>query len=218
MISNGVLPFEYLELLTVILPISQTEFKPNFSPTNFDDIQLNEPFADEAPVGSPTWAAAGAAATPQAIATAFITALGLTPTTVTPGNTTNDTSENEISTGGNLDQDIGQLFSPNKLPADVKERFIKAKSSNVMLTKTDRSAYLGTQPNIAVDPSGNTMRKVLYHMDGPHRLINRSGELFYFSKYDEKNSKTFMEAYAIFHVQHWFLLPSVHRAERSFFM
>jgi len=122
-------------LITIQISFNSWHFKPNFSPTNFDDIQLNEPFADEPPVGLPTPAVAGTGTTPQAIATAFITAMGLTPTTVTPGNTTTATDANTTPTGGNLDQDIGQLFSPNKLPADVKERFLKAKSSNVMLTK-----------------------------------------------------------------------------------
>ena len=177
--------------VTLQIAINLWHFKPEFNPSNFNDIQLGTPFATVLPMDSPTPAAAGNMTTPQAIAIALITALGITPAAVTPGNAT-DHSKHNTPTGGNLAQELGQLFSPTTLPVDTKERFTKAKFRDVMLTKTDQSAYVGTQPNIAADPSGNTMHKILYYMDGPHHLINCSGELFYFSKYDERNSKTFI--------------------------
>ena len=154
------------------------------------DFQLGEPFANAPAAMTPIPAQLGTATTPQqAITAALITALGLTPQQVTPSSTNN---ANDTPTGGALDQTAGQLFNPNSLPADVKARFTKAKSSDIILTKSDRSCFTSTQPNHLADPSGNTMRKTLHHMNGPHRLVNRSGELFYFSKFDEKNSKTFI--------------------------
>ena len=183
--------------ITLLICIDTWHFKPEFNPSNFMDFQLGEPFAIAPAAMTPVPAQPGATTTPQEaitatqVAIATITALGLTPQNVTPSST-NNANNTDTRTGGNFDQTTGQLFNPNSLPADVKARFAKAKASDVILTKSDRSCYTSTNPNHSVDPSGNTMRKTLHHMNGPYRLVNRSGELFYFSKFDEKNSKTFI--------------------------
>ena len=67
-----------------------------------------------------------------------------------------------------------------------KQRLEKGKQHDSYLTKQERCLFNSTIPNFIVDPAGNTMRIMFYFMDDPHQMITRSGDLFYFSKWDKK--------------------------------
>ena len=43
------------------------------------------------------------------------------------------------------------------------------------------------------------MRKMFHFMDDPHQMITRSGDLFYFSKWDEKKQKMFISSLQSLH-------------------
>ena len=88
--------------------------------------------------------------------------------------------------GGNQTQQIGNIINPALLPPEVQQQLQKGKQHNTYHTKQERCSFNSTTPNIIVDPAGNTMRKIFHFMDGPHQIITRSGDLFYFSKWDEK--------------------------------
>lgn len=94
----------------------------------------------------------------------------------------------DLSTGL-LNQTKAQSFKPDQLPEDVKERYLMGQSHDNILTKRQRTSFTSNTLNSTRDPSGNTMCSVCHHMDGPNRLILQSRDIFYFSKYDEKQSK-----------------------------
>ena len=60
------------------------------------------------------------------------------------------------------------------------------------MTHTSPSKKDVGSTNLIVNPAGNTMRKMFHFMDDPHWMITRSGDPFYFSRWDEKKQKMFI--------------------------
>ena len=88
--------------------------------------------------------------------------------------------------GGDPTQQTGNIINSELLPCEVQQRLEKGKKQDSYLTKQERCLFNSTIPNLIVDPARNTMRKMFYFMDDPHQMITRSGDLFYFSKWDKK--------------------------------
>ena len=166
--------------LRLSVNINRLHFKDDFNASNFADIGT-DPFPDvpSTPVTN-TPNNTAPPATPQDFAAAIIAA-------VSP----NTQGRNVNPTGGNQTQQTGNIINPASLPPDVRARLLLGEKHDVYLTKEQRGTFDSTTPDIT-DPAGNTMRKQYHFMDGPHRLITRSGDLFYFSKWDEKKQKMFI--------------------------
>ena len=54
------------------------------------------------------------------------------------------------------------------------------------MKSADMGSFEGIQANITMDPSGNTMRRVLVHQAHPTVYVTRSGDMFVFGPVDSK--------------------------------
>ena len=58
-------------------------------------------------------------------------------------------------------------FNISSLPPDVLARYELNKSPNSIMTSADMTTFEGAVPNLLVNPTGATMRQVLYHQASP---------------------------------------------------
>ena len=170
------------KFLQLAININGLHFKDNFRPNTFAEIST-DPFtaAPTTPV-APTNPNLGTPVTLMDLANMIAQ--------VSPNTTNNNNRTSPL--GGNQTQQTGHIINPTSLPVEVRLRLEKGDEHDTYLTKRERCSFNSTVPNLIVDPAGNTMRKMFYFMDGPHRMITRSGDLFYFSKWDEKKQKMFI--------------------------
>lgn len=155
--------------LRIVVNINGLHFKDNFAANNLDEIS-STPFVSIP--GTPTAGTAQtSAATPEQVVQALLNLVSPS-TRVQP-------------LGGNQQQLTGTIINPASLPADVRSRYERALQPDLILTKHDRAEFL------LPDGTGN-IQSAYHYMDGPHRLINRSGDVYYFSKWDDKQQKTFI--------------------------
>ena len=163
------------DCLRVKININGLFFMPDFSPSNIEHIS-DRPFevAPATPTGTATQQPP---ITPEQVFQTFIEQLS--------GSRAVTHTRPDDYDGGNQTQATGGAINPDNLPPDVRARYQKGQQHGIVLTKQDRTRFSLT------DATGNT-RSANHYMDGPHRLINRSGDLYYFSKWDEKHQKTFI--------------------------
>ena len=174
---------DYIQLS---LGINQLYFYPDadFCPEDFTHISTT-PLPTN---GTPTTpAATGRDTVPQTPQQQLLNTL---INALSPGSTGNNSS-NDFDLG-RLRQQEALLFKPDRLPDDVKARYLNAQTKDKLLTENDRKAFLTQTPNLTMDPSGSVARTSYYYLDSPHRLITRSGDLFYFSLWDAKEAKNFI--------------------------
>ena len=182
---------DYIQL---VISINLLHFHPAFIPENFGHIST-APFHLSAGTGTAT-ATANAEAnatqpnlvpgTPQQ--QQLHRALKEVVNSLSPG-TLDNTSFDDL---GLLSQRKSQHFKPDALPDNVKERYLKRKAKDKLFTSTERKPFQTETPNTTINPSGIIVKSTFYYQDGPHRLITRSGDVFYFSRYDAKETKNFI--------------------------
>ena len=163
--------------------INRLHFKDNFQPHTFAEIST-EPFA-RAPATPATTPNNQNIYTPVTLndlanLIAAVSPKGATTTNCTP------------PVGGNQTQQTSNIINPASLPPEVQQQPEKGDVRDTYLTKQERCSFNLSVPNLIVDPARNTMRKMFHFMDGPHQMITRSGDLFHFSKWDEKKQKMFI--------------------------
>ena len=88
------------------------------------------------------------------------------------------------SDGGSQTQNTGSTINPDNSPPDVHARCVQGQQHCLILAKQDR---------VPLSPANSTGNNCTAHhfMDGPHRLFNQQGNIYHFSKWDEKQQKTF---------------------------
>jgi len=87
---------------------------------------------------------------------------------------------------------LNPYFNSSGIPQDVKQRYEDHKDDDVLVTKLMMTRFDSTVPNISLDITGNTKRKVLVFSDGPNRVITRSGHTFQLYPPDERSEKAFI--------------------------
>ena len=161
--------------IRLVININNLHFKDNFAPGDLQSMSLT-PFDD-----APTTPAAGTAqvfTTPEQVSQAVTQAI---QNLVSPS-----TLPLRTPIGGGIQtQQTGTIINPNSLPPVVRSRYEQCLQHDAFLTKHDRKPY-------ELPDSTGTIRQSMHFMDGPNRLINRSGDVYYFSKWDEKQQKTFI--------------------------
>ena len=152
--------------------------KENFQPSTSADIST-EPFArgPATPGMTPNNQDINIPVTFNDIASLIV---GVSPVTI--GQQTSPLGANQTQQTGN----------PALLPPEAQQRLENGEQHGTYLTRQERCSFNLSVTNIIIDPAGNTMRKMSHFMDGPHWMITRSGDLFYFSKWDEKKQKMFI--------------------------
>ena len=74
----------------------------------------------------------------------------------------------------------------------MKQRYEDHNSDNVFVTGRMMTGFQSTVPNITLDITGKTKRKILSFSDVPGRVITRSGHVFQLATPDEKTEKAFI--------------------------
>ena len=171
------------EVLQLEINISGLHFKPNFNPRNLSEFGSNQ-FTSDNPSTPDVRTAEADPHTPITCADLATLIAAISPQGTARSATT--------PLGGSQSQLTGTQVNPASLPPDVRARLKQGEAHDTYLTRQERHSFLTSTSNLSIDPSGNTMRKAFHFMDGPNRLITRSGDLFYFSKWDEKQQKTFI--------------------------
>lgn len=162
--------------IRIKININSIHFKHNFAANNIDHLS-SEPFIATPETSTMAATPTQPPITPEQMIQTFLDRLSGTRPTTRP--------DTDAATGGTQTQTTGNMINPDNLPADVRSRYIQGQQHCLIMTKQDRVPFRLT------DSTGNT-RPAHHFMDGPHRLINRSGDLYYFSKWDEKRQKTFI--------------------------
>ena len=167
--------------LQLVVNINGLHFKPNFAANDLNHISDTE--FEQSPATPPNRLPAS---TPHATPDQFSQAFSLALQNLVSPQASNTGAGTPLSqSGGAQTQLTGNIINPSSLPTDVRTRYERCIQHDVLLTKHDRAAYTIT------DNTG-ALRSALYYMDGPNRLISRSGDVYYFSKWDEKQQKTFI--------------------------
>ena len=162
--------------LRIKMNIDSVHFKHDFAANNIDHLS-SEPFIATPETPTMTAAPTQPPITPEQMIQTFLEQLS--------GSRSTTRSDYENVADGSQTRDTGSMINPDNLPADVRSRYIQGQQHCLIMTKQDRAPFRLT------DGAGNN-QPAHHFMDGPHRLINRSGDLYYFSKWDEKQQKTFI--------------------------
>ena len=157
------------KFIRLAININGLHFKENFSPSTFAEISTEPfPIAPTTPI---------ATSNNQNVTTPVtLVDLANLIAQVSPGG---GNIHRTPPVGGNQTQQTGNIVNPASLPMEVQRRLAKGDEHDTYLTKRERCSFNSSTPNLTTDPAGNTMRKMFYFMDGPHRMITRSGDLFY---------------------------------------